>query len=207
MLLRSFWVPTFCRSMAMSTVRQEAIRSIACAKHQLNRVDFKTTHIKDLFGVNVFNEEVQRQRLPKPVFKLLQKTIKQGAPLDPNVADNVAAAMKDWAMEKGATHFTHLFQPMTGLTAEKHDSFLSPAGDGSAITEFSGKELVRGEPDASSFPSGGIRSTFEARGYTAWDPTSPAFILENPNGAVLCIPTAFTSWTGEALDMKIPLLR
>src|SRR6478672_5762429 len=134
----------------MSTVRQEAIRAIACAKHHLNRVDFKKTHIKDLFGENVFNEEVQRQRLPKPVFKALQKTIKQGAMLDPAIADNVATAMKDWAMEKGATHFTHLFQPMTGLTAEKHDSFLVPTADGKAITEFSGKELVRGEPDASS---------------------------------------------------------
>src|SRR3982751_6315188 len=138
----------------MSTVRQEAIRAIACAKHNLNRVDFKKTHVKDLFGVNVFNEEVQRQRLPKPVFKLLQKTIKQGAPLDPNIADNVAAAMKDWAIEKGATTYTHLFQPMTGITAEKHDSFLTPDGVGGAVAEFSGRELVQGEPDATPFPSG-----------------------------------------------------
>src|SRR6478752_2396163 len=137
----------------MSNVRQEAIRSIACAKIQLNRVDFKTTHIKDLFGVNVFNEEVQRQRLPKPIFKSLQKTIKEGAPLDPAIADSVATAMKDWAMEKGATHFTHIFQPMNGVTAEKHDSFLAPSSDGVALTEFSGKELSKGEPDASSFPS------------------------------------------------------
>src|SRR5207244_11556357 len=121
--------------------------------------------------------------------------------------DNVANAMKDWAMEKGATHFTHFFQPMTGLTAEKHDSFLAPVSDGAAITEFSGKELVRGEPDASSFPPGGIRATFEARGYTAWDPTSPAYIREGANGATLVIPTAFLSWTGEALDKKTPLLR
>src|SRR5438876_813960 len=190
-----------------ANVRQEAINAIACAKHQLNRVDFRKTHVKDLFGANVFNEEIQRQRLPKPVFKALQKTIKQGATLDPAIADNVATAMKDWAMEKGATHFTHLFQPMTGLTAEKHDSFLAPTGDGKAITEFNGKELVRGEPDASSFPSGGIRATFEARGYTAWDPTSPAFLHEGPNGAILVIPTAFLSWTGEALDKKTPLLR
>src|SRR6266567_6300903 len=126
--------------------RQEAIKQIACAKHQLNRVDFKKTHVKELFGVNVFNEEVQRQRLPKPIFKALQKTIKQGATLDPAIADSVATAMKDWAMEKGATHFTHQFQPMTGLTAEKHDSFLTPISDGNAIAEFSGKELVRGEP-------------------------------------------------------------
>src|SRR6202163_2790955 len=187
--------------------RTQAIQAIAAAKHQLNRVNFKETHLKDLFGANVFNEEVQRQRLPKPIFKALQKTIKQGAVLDPAIADSVATAMKDWAMEKGATHFTHLFQPMTGLTAEKHDSFLQPTSDGSAITEFSGKELVRGEPDASSFPSGGIRATFEARGYTAWDPTSPAFILEKPHCATLVIPTVFLSWTGEALDKKTPLLR
>jgi glutamine synthetase len=190
-----------------ANVRQEAIQSIACAKHQLNRIDFKKTHVKDLFGVNVFNEEVQRQRLPKPVFKALQKTIRQGAPLDPVHADAVASAMKDWAIEKGATHYTHLFQPMTGITAEKHDSFLSPDGVGGAIAEFSGRELIKGEPDASSFPSGGLRATFEARGYTAWDPTSPAYVMENPNGSTLVIPTAFLSWTGEALDKKTPLLR
>src|SRR5947207_12637961 len=191
----------------MSNVRQEAIRAIACAKHNLNRVDFKTTHVKDLFGVNVFNEEVQRQRLPKQVYKALQKTIKLGETLDPSVADAVAVAMKDWALEHGATHYTHLFQPMTGITAEKHDSFLSTSEGGGAIAEFSGKELIKGEPDASSFPSGGLRATFEARGYTAWDPTSPAYIMENPNGATLVIPTAFLSWTGEALDKKTPLLR
>src|SRR5690606_24857548 len=137
----------------------------------------------------------------------LKKTLAVGEPLDSTLADSVAQAMKDWAMERGATHYTHWFQPLTNLTAEKHDSFYSPTGDGSAIAEFSGKELIQGEPDASSFPTGGIRATFEARGYTAWDPTSPAFILENPNGAFLCIPTAFVSWTGEALDSKIPLLR
>ena len=191
----------------MSNVRQEAIRAIAGAKHKLNRVDFKKTHVKDLFGVNVFNEEIQRQRLPKQVHKALQKTIKLGATLDPSVADAVAVAMKDWALEHGATHYTHLFQPMTGITAEKHDSFLSPSEGGGAIAEFSGKELIKGEPDASSFPSGGIRATFEARGYTAWDPTSPAYIMENPNGSTLVIPTAFLSWTGEALDKKTPLLR
>lgn len=191
----------------MGNVRTEAIQAIASAKHQLNRIDFKSKPLKSLFGQNVFNEEVQRQRLPKFVFKALQKTIKLGLPLDPTVADNVASAMKDWAIELGATHYTHIFQPMTGLTAEKHDSFLTPTADGKALTEFSGKELVRGEPDASSFPSGGIRATFEARGYTAWDPTSPAYILESPNGATLVIPTAFLSWTGEALDKKTPLLR
>ncbi len=160
-----------------------------------------------VYGANVFSPAVQRQRLPKAVFKQLQKTIAQGAPLSPELADSVAAAMKDWAMEKGATHFSHWFQPLTGSTAEKHDSFYMPTEDGTAIAEFSGKELVQGEPDASSFPTGGIRATFEARGYTAWDPSSPAFILENPNGAFLAIPTAFASWTGEALDHKIPLLR
>src|SRR5688572_23542443 len=193
--------------MGSSNVRHDAIKAIALAKHKLDRVDFKTTHIKELFGVNVFNEEVQRARLPKPVFKALQKTIRQGQPLDPGSADAVANAMKDWAIEKGATHYTHWFQPMTGLSAEKHDSFLAPTGSGSAIVEFSGKELIKGEPDASSFPSGGIRATFEARGYTAWDPTSPAFIYESPNGSTLVIPTAFVSWTGEALDTKTPLLR
>jgi glutamine synthetase len=160
-----------------------------------------------VFASNVFSPTVQRQRLPKHVYKALQKTLARGAALDTSLADAVAQAMKDWAMEKGATHYTHWFQPLTGSTAEKHDSFYGPTGDGSAIAEFSGKELIQGEPDASSFPTGGIRATFEARGYTAWDPTSPAFILENPNGALLCIPTAFTSWTGEALDNKIPLLR
>ncbi|HEV3260925.1 MAG TPA: glutamine synthetase III [Gemmataceae bacterium] len=193
--------------MGSANVRHDAIQAIAAAKHNLNRVDFKKTQIKDLFGSNVFNEEVQRQRLPKPTFKALQKTIKQGVLLDPTIADSVASAMKDWAMAKGATHFTHLFQPMTGLTAEKHDSFVQPTADGNAITEFSGKELVCGETDASSFPSGGIRATFEARGYTAWDPTSPAFLHEGPNGATLVIPTAYLSWTGEALDKKTPLLR
>ncbi len=160
-----------------------------------------------VFGANVFSAAVQRRRLPKHVYKALQRTLARGEALDTSLADAVAQAMKEWAMEKGATHYTHWFQPLTGSTAEKHDSFYGPAGDGSAIAEFSGKELIQGEPDASSFPTGGIRATFEARGYTAWDPTSPAFILENPNGALLCIPTAFTSWTGEALDNKIPLLR
>jgi glutamine synthetase len=159
------------------------------------------------FGANVFGVEEQRARLPKQVFKRLTKCLEEGAPLDAELADSVAQAMREWAMEKGATHYTHWFQPLTGLTAEKHDSFFNPDGAGGAVAEFSGKELIQGEPDASSFPTGGIRATFEARGYTAWDPTSPAFILENPNGTFLCIPTAFVSWTGEALDSKIPLLR
>jgi glutamine synthetase len=160
-----------------------------------------------VFASNVFSANLQRHRLPKHVYRALQRTLEHGEALDTSLADQVAQAMKDWAMERGATHYTHWFQPLTGSTAEKHDSFYAPAGDGTAIAEFSGKELIQGEPDASSFPTGGIRATFEARGYTAWDPTSPAFILENPNGALLCIPTAFTSWTGEALDNKIPLLR
>ncbi len=189
------------------SIRQQAVRAVVTTEYPLEYVDFKMEHVKDLYGVNVFNEFVQKEKLPKAVYKALQKTIKQGAPLDPNVADAVASAMKDWAIEKGATHFTHQFQPMTGLTAEKHDSFLQPSNDGRALIEFSGKELVKGEPDASSFPSGGIRATFEARGYTAWDPTSPAYIFEGPNGATLVIPTAFISWTGEALDKKTPLLR
>jgi glutamine synthetase len=159
------------------------------------------------FGQNVFSVAVQRERLPKDVFEKLQTTLAGGEALDPSLADAVAEAMKEWALENGATHYTHMFQPLTGSTAEKHDSFFEPGRDGEAIADFSGKELIQGEPDASSFPTGGVRATFEARGYTAWDPTSPAFILENPNGALLCIPTAFASWTGEALDAKIPLLR
>ncbi|MGH2842583.1 MAG: glutamine synthetase III [Solirubrobacteraceae bacterium] len=160
-----------------------------------------------VFGDNVFSQAVQRQRLPKDVYKQLSETLATGVALDTSLADSVALAMKEWALEKGATHYAHVFQPLTGLTAEKHDSFYAPTGDGTALASFSGKELIQAEPDASSFPTGGIRATFEARGYTAWDPTSPAFIMENPNGALLCIPTAFVSWTGEALDGKIPLLR
>ena len=160
-----------------------------------------------VFGANVFSPHVQRQRLPTEVFNRLQVTLARGEALDTSLADAVALAMKEWALERGATHYTHWFQPLTGSTAEKHDSFYAPTTEGTALAEFSGKELIQGEPDASSFPTGGIRATFEARGYTAWDPTSPAFILENPNGTLLCIPTAFASWTGEALDHKIPLLR
>src|SRR4051794_35488166 len=194
--------------MEHSTARENAIAAVTAWQSNGKRINFKETPVRQLFGVNVFSDEVMRARLPEHVYKALRKTILKGAPLDPTVADVVATAMKEWAIEKGATHYTHWFQPMTGLTAEKHDSFLAPVGEsGEAIAEFSGKELIRGEPDASSFPSGGIRATFEARGYTAWDPTSPAFILENPNGTTLCIPTAFCSWTGEALDKKTPLLR
>ena len=159
--------------------------------------------VPELFGSMVFNDSVMKERLPRDVYKALRRTIDQGTPLDPAIANVVASAMKDWAVSKGATHFTHWFQPMTGITAEKHDSFISPCADGSVIMEFSGKELIKGEPDASSFPSGGLRATFEARGYTAWDPTSYAFIKDN----TLCIPTAFCSYTGEVLDKKTPLLR
>jgi len=157
----------------------------------------------EIFGSTVFSDTVMQERLPKPIYKKLKKTISEGLPLDPEVAEVVACVMKDWAVEKGATHFTHWFQPLTGITAEKHDSFLTPTGDGKAIMEFSGKELIKGEPDASSFPSGGLRATFEARGYTAWDCTSPAFVKDR----TLYIPTAFCSYTGEALDLKTPLLR
>ncbi len=161
----------------------------------------------EIFGENVFTKAVMQKRLPKPVFKSVMATIEHSKPLDPTVADVVAVVMKDWAMEKGATHYAHVFYPLTHLTAEKHDSFFEPGGDGSAIAEFAGKTLTQGEPDASSFPNGGLRATFEARGYTGWDVTSPAYILENPNGNTLCIPTVFVSMTGEALDNKTPLLR
>ena len=159
--------------------------------------------IPELYGSLVFNDKIMRDKLPKDIYKALRKTIENGTHLELDVANSVAVAMKEWAVENGATHFTHWFQPMTGFTAEKHDSFISPTGDGQVIMDFSGKELVKGEPDASSFPSGGLRATFEARGYTAWDPTSPAFIKDT----TLYIPTAFCSYSGEALDKKTPLLR
>jgi glutamine synthetase len=161
----------------------------------------------EIFGANVFTKAEMQLRLPKSVYKSVVATIEKGATLDPAVADSVASVMKDWALSKGATHYAHVFYPMTGLTAEKHDSFLEPVSDGQTLAEFAGKTLIQGEPDASSFPSGGLRSTFEARGYTGWDVTSPAYILENPNGNTLCIPTVFVSMTGEALDYKTPLLR
>lgn len=181
---------------------------------QIFEQQYKDTRMKNvesdimkIFGMNVFGDAVMQQRLPKNVYEQLQQIIKGHLALDINIAEIVANAMKDWAIEKGATHYTHWFQPLTGITAEKHESFISPNGDGSIIMEFSGKELVQGEPDASSFPSGGLRATFEARGYTVWDVTSPAFIKDDENGKTLYIPTAFTSYTGEALDKKTPLLR
>ena len=163
--------------------------------------------VTEIFGIDVFNETVMAERLPKKTFAALKKTIEDGEELDAQVAEVVANAMKDWAIEKGATHYSHWFQPMTGVTAEKHDAFITPVPGGKVIMEFSGKELIKGEPDASSFPSGGLRATFEARGYTAWDCTSPAFVREDAAGVTLCIPTAFCSYTGEALDKKTPLLR
>ncbi len=167
----------------------------------------KGIDVPAIFGSNVFNDETMRERLPKKIYAELKKTIETGGDLDQHVAEVVANEMKDWAIEKGATHYTHWFQPLTGVTAEKHDSFITPDKNGGVIMEFSGKELIKGEPDGSSFPSGGLRATFEARGYTAWDCTSPAFIHETPTGATLCIPTVFFSYTGEALDKKTPLLR
>ena len=191
----------------MTSARSSAVAAINNYKSNGQAWNFRETPTSEIFGANVFSDSVMKDRLPKSVYKALQATIKQGKPLDHGIADAVALAMKDWAIEKGATHYAHVFYPLTGITAEKHDSFLTPTGEGDAIAEFSGKELIQGEPDASSFPSGGLRATFEARGYTAWDPTSPAYILDNPNGTTLCIPTAFCSWTGEALDKKTPLLR
>ncbi|NQX10760.1 glutamine synthetase III [Microbacteriaceae bacterium VKM Ac-2855] len=192
--------------MSGNTVRREAIKDVeAYIPPAVSFTDAEAPG--EIFGENVFSTIVMRQRLPKSVFKSVMATIEHGAKLDPLVADAVASAMKDWALEKGATHYAHVFYPLTGLTAEKHDSFFEPVGDGSALAEFAGKTLIQGEPDASSFPNGGLRNTFEARGYTGWDVTSPAYVLENPNGNTLCIPTVFVSMTGEALDHKTPLLR
>lgn len=193
----------------MTRIRQQNVTAAQWSANgeALGALDL-TQPENDAFGANVFSVSVQRERLPGDVFEKLQGALESGEAIDSATADAVADAMKDWALEKGATHFTHVFQPLTGSTAEKHDSFFEPkGGEGKALAGFSGKELIQGEPDASSFPTGGVRATFEARGYTAWDPTSPAFVLDNPNGALLCIPTAFASWTGEALDAKIPLLR
>jgi len=193
--------------MSGSDTRLQAIAAVTTYKPISAPLNFAETKPEEIFGTNVFSMNEMKKRLPKAVFASLQKTIESGATLDHSLADAVAAAMRDWAIAKGATHYAHVFFPLTGLTAEKHDGFLMPDGKGGAFAEFTGKALIQGEPDASSFPSGGIRATFEARGYTAWDVTSPAYILENPNGTTLCIPTAFVSWTGEALDKKTPVLR
>jgi glutamine synthetase len=191
----------------LGSPRLAAIAAVTNYQPSSPPMNFVETPARELFGANVFSKSVMKDRLPKQIYKSLMRTIESGQKIDVAVADVVASAMKDWAIEKGATHYAHVFYPLTGLTAEKHDSFLTPTGDGSAIAEFSGSQLIQGEPDGSSFPSGGIRATFEARGYTIWDVTSPAYILENPNGTTLCIPTAFVSWTGEALDKKTPVLR
>ena len=172
-----------------------------------SRVSSAPMDIERIFGENTFGLEEMRSRLPKSIYQSIVATIEKGQPIDLTIADTVALAMKEWAVERGATHYTHWFQPLTGSTAEKHDSFITPNKGGGAIAHFSGKELIQGEPDASSFPSGGLRATFEARGYTAWDPTSPAFIVENRDGSYLAIPTVFAAWSGEALDHKTPLLR
>lgn len=192
--------------MSGNAVRREAIWNVEA--YVPPAVSFNGDETPgEIFGANVFSKTVMQKRLPKSVYKSVMATIEHGAMLDPAIADSVASAMKDWALEKGATHYAHVFYPLTGLTAEKHDSFFEPVGDGTSLAEFAGKTLVQGEPDASSFPNGGLRNTFEARGYTGWDVTSPAYILENPNGNTLCIPTVFVSMTGEALDHKTPLLR
>ncbi|MDR1923764.1 MAG: glutamine synthetase III [Planctomycetaceae bacterium] len=194
--------------MSTINVRRKTLVSIA-ADPNSSAVSFagKTPDLSAVYGTNCFNESIQRERLPEKVFESLQETIRSSKQLDAGIAETVAKVMLDWAIERGATHFTHWFQPMTGSTAEKHDCFVTPVNGGKSVTRFSGSELIRGEPDASSFPSGGLRATFEARGYTAWDPSSPAFILRHKNGSTLVIPTIFVSWTGEALDMRTPLLR
>ncbi|NDK92523.1 glutamine synthetase type III [Gordonia desulfuricans] len=190
--------------MSGSMSRRQAIEAVTT--YEMDDEGFAEP-LADTFGRNVFTLSVMKSRLPKHVFKAVSATIDKGAPLDPTLADYVASAMKDWAIEKGASHYAHVFYPLTGFTAEKHDSFLEPDSSGASLAEFQGKTLLQGEPDASSFPNGGLRGTFEARGYTGWDVTSPAYILENPKGNTLCIPTIFISWTGEALDKKTPLLR
>ncbi len=195
--------------MSLIKSRMEAIAAATSWRdtRTLTAEPTEQSRMEDLYGADVFSERVMRERLPKDVFQRLMRTIKNGEKLDHELADIVASSMKDWAIERGATHYTHWFQPLTGSTAEKHDSFIAPDPGGGFMTQFSGSALVMGEPDASSFPSGGIRSTFEARGYTAWDPTSPVFLNRSGTSATLCIPTAFVSWTGEALDIKTPLLR
>ena len=190
-----------------NSARRAAVTHVAETRPLDRGIDYRREPLQEIFGSLVFDEAAMRARLPKDVFERMIATIRRGLPLSPDIADVVANSMKEWAVENGATHYTHWFQPMTGNTAEKHDSFLSPAEGGRVINEFSGKMLIKGESDASSFPSGGIRSTFEARGYTAWDPRSPVFLQESRNGRTLCIPTAFCSYTGECLDRKTPLLR
>jgi glutamine synthetase len=190
-----------------NAARLAAVKSVASSELPASTFDYKTEPTSGVWAENVFTLTEMAERLPKSIYKSLLQTIQAGGRLDPAVADSVAEAMKTWALERGATHYAHVFYPLTGLTAEKHDSFFDPLPSGETISGFEGKLLIQGEPDGSSFPSGGIRQTFEARGYTIWDVTSPAYLMENPNGATLCIPTAFVSWTGEALDKKTPVLR
>jgi len=193
--------------MSGNDARLKAISATINYKPISEPLSFADDPMGELFAVNVFNGKDMKEHLPNAIYDSIMETIEEGKVLDTSTADAVALAMKDWAISKGATHYAHVFYPLTGLTAEKHDSFLSPTGDGSALAKFTGQQLIQGEPDGSSFPTGGIRPTFEARGYTAWDVTSPAYVLENPNGTTLCIPTVFVSWTGEALDKKTPVLR
>jgi len=193
--------------MSLIHSRSQAITAATTWRPTVQQPGAQAERIEDIFGQDVFSERAMKERLPKDIFQRLMRTVKNGERLDHELADVVAAAMKDWAADRGATHYTHWFQPLTGLTAEKHDAFITPDGAGGAITQFSGSALVQGEPDASSFPSGGLRTTFEARGYTAWDPTSPVFLNRSGDNVTLCIPTAFVSWTGVALDKKTPLLR
>src|SRR5512132_900273 len=194
------------RKQSQMSARTTALAQIATHKVESTQ-DYQASAGADIYGQYVFGEAAQRQYLAKPIYRKLREAIAGKEPFDPAIVDAVAHGVKEWAMAHGATHYTHWFVPMTGSTAEKHDSFLSPSGDGQTIAEFSGRNLMQGEPDASSFPSGGIRATFEARGYTAWDVTSPIFLQVEPNGVTLTIPTAYVSFTGEALDYKIPLLR
>ena len=193
--------------MSGNEARLKAISAVINYKPMSEPLSFAEMATSEIFAVNVFNGKEMKSRLPAAIYASNMETVEEGSALDTSTAEAVAMAMKDWAIEKGATHYAHVFYPLTGLTAEKHDSFLSPNGDGSAVAKFTGQQLIMGEPDGSSFPTGGIRPTFEARGYTAWDVTSPAYVLENPNGTTLCIPTVFVSWTGEALDKKTPVLR
>ena len=202
-LLNFLRIPT---SMSTHTPRSAAIASIASQPRLKGTFDFRSEKLDTVYGQNVFSLDKMEKRLPKGVFKALRAAIEHGAKLDNSVADIVASAMKDWALERGATHYAHVFYPLTGSTAEKHDTFFEPSGSGT-LAQFAGKALIQAEPDASSFPNGGLRATFEARGYTAWDVSSPAYIFDTENGSTLCIPTAFVSWTGEALDKKTPLLR
>ena len=190
-----------------SSTRTDAISAIINSEAVTSSFDHVAEPTSSVWGDNVFSLNEMADRLPKNVFKSMKTTIETGGALDIDAADAVAEAMKTWAIDRGATHYAHVFYPLTGLTAEKHDSFFDPDSSGGTISNFEGKLLIQGEPDGSSFPNGGIRQTFEARGYTIWDVTSPAYIMENPNGTTLCIPTAFVSWTGEALDKKTPVLR